>query len=134
MPKKTNREIKFRCWNYKSKQMWENVGFHPHQAERHDDGSMTVSQFLDCPIMQFTGLKDKNGKEIYEGDILRVFDWGFNTKDKILGIAKVEWDEDVNGWDMEPNFTDGDRYDLFRGNYEIIGNIHETPQLLGDKQ
>lgn len=72
--------------------------------------------------MQFTGLTDKNGKEIYEGDILRI------SKDL---IEEVEWiDENnwlgakcpVNGWVNHGS--------IYGEDPEIIGNIYENPNLL----
>lgn len=64
-------------------------------------------------LMQFTGLKDKNGVEIYEGDIIKN---GF-------GVEEVKY---LDG--MYPCFFD---YDIFIGeNCEVIGNIYENPELL----
>jgi uncharacterized phage protein (TIGR01671 family) len=67
---------------------------------------------------QYTGLYDKNGKEIYEGDIL---------KDKRTGdIGPVEWDDYEAGfmW-MHPKM-----YHASMGNLEVIGNIHESKELV----
>ena len=70
----------------------------------------------DIILMQFTGLKDKNGKEIYEGDATN------------LGL--VEWDQrslqyKIDGLDIES--YDTDKYPL-----EVIGNVHENPELLNE--
>ncbi|RNC62796.1 MAG: hypothetical protein AWM53_02015 [Candidatus Dichloromethanomonas elyunquensis] len=76
----------------------------------------------DVEIMQYTGLKDKNGKEIYEGDIFR---------DSLGYMAVVEWDND-NGRFL--GFTFGnERKIIYVGKepkVEVIGNIHENPALL----
>ena len=66
--------------------------------------------------LQFTGLNDKNGKEIFDGDIIRGFDW-HNCKPSV-----VSWD------------VIGFRIPLMANAYEIIGNIYENPELIkGDK-
>lgn len=75
------------------------------------------------PLMQFTGLKDKNGKEIYEGDI-------------VGGGHVVEWLSD--GWKVKVNTPKGVRWysifnrqdDLSYVNRVVIGNIYENPELL----
>ncbi|MFS9217527.1 YopX family protein [Streptococcus mitis] len=78
-------------------------------------------------LMQSTGFKDKNGKEIFEGDIL-------GTKDGLLnGI--IEYREDlgmfVNSLIRYNNF---ERLCNAAGNREIIGNVYENPELLEDKE
>lgn len=68
------------------------------------------------------------GREIFEGDILKVFNWGHKTKNELLGIVSVIWDE--KGWGYSNHAgCECDRYDMFR-NVEKIGSIHENPELL----
>ena len=74
-------------------------------------------------ICQYTGLKDKNGVEIYEGDIL---------KDQYEQFYKVLWDDFKISFQMEQFYTKS-RYSIFPTdllNMEIIGNIYENPELL----
>ena len=74
-------------------------------------------------LMQFTGLKDKNGKEIYESDYLE--DQGGN-------IGEVIWNQDDCSFAV--NWRDADilesLYESDSKYFEVIGNIHENPQLL----
>lgn len=72
------------------------------------------------PIMQFTGLKDKNEKEIYEGDIIMS---AINYKS--FGNEVVEWD-DSGGYTF---FSDGE-YGINPKICKIVGNIYENPELL----
>lgn len=134
-----NREIKFRAWCESNKEMYypdniyefhidnNSVGFYPnYDKEEHFSFNTIPSEHeKQIIVMQYTGLKDKNGKEIYEGDILNfgnnnyvqvIFDNGsFNVFDEPLG-----WDFDS---DIIPIKTDF-RY------CEVIGNICENPELL----
>ena len=137
------RPIKFRAWDDKEKK-WL-LGYElPNLGGFNIDGetvllgewSRVLDMFLfheegrshdDLKIMQFTGLLDKNGKEIYEGDIVKN---DFNSV-TLPSPMKV-----VSLWDL---FT---RFGIYRemyGNFpkaerlEIIGNIYETPELLNSK-
>ena len=74
-------------------------------------------------VGQYTGLKDRNGKMVYEGDILRGIDYE-NLDDPDIEIKPVRWDRSMFNWGYEP-INDFDRDRL-----EIIGNIFETPELL----
>lgn len=65
-------------------------------------------------VGQFTGLKDLKGNDIFEGDIL---------KGGIYLEYPVEWDLEDNGWNIKNEYN-------IRKNFEIIGNIHENPELI----
>ena len=88
--------------------------------------------FGNYPIMQYTGLKDKNGKEIYEGDIVE-FKTNYTNKKGGWLNGVVIWDSERYGWALNAENTIYDIYDETEGFEYIvkhIGNIYENPELL----
>lgn len=115
-----NREIKFRIWNdYDKKMIYWNELLKSNLAN-----IFTIPSYNKW-LMQYTGLHDKNEKEIYEGDIV-----GDN---KIKWIVK--WNKNRMGFSLYP--TTEQLYDEMPINVEnklgfkILGNIYDNPELLG---
>jgi uncharacterized phage protein (TIGR01671 family) len=151
------REIKFRAWDKTRQIMFVPIGYsyidgyltciseakrtmqndvtehldetwyEDYREPRYSDGKSEII------LMQYTGLKDKNGKEIYEGDIVQSIDWGqpkraramvifegyeWKTVPKNRGSHKTAYDLWSQVWGKEGEFV------------EVIGNIHENPELL----
>jgi uncharacterized phage protein (TIGR01671 family) len=126
------REIKFRAWDMIVKTMYpildleeiyNGAKFIKNPYKLYDD------MFNDIVIMQYTGLKDKNGQEIYEGDI---------TIDKFNDMGIIKWEESWACFYCEPlknkneiqtlatiNIQHEEYY-----NWEVIGNIYENSELL----
>jgi hypothetical protein len=110
------REIKFRAWNPQQKRMV----FGARGDEVNASWVLAMCSANDMEPMQYTGLKDKNGKEIYEGDILQ--------NPKVKDIGPVEWDD----FDIGPAFhwCHPKMYSCPMDECEVIGNIYENPELL----
>ena len=118
------REIKFRAWD-KDLKRWTNYSI--------DDGLlMFYDEHADCwkidregerfILCQFTGLKNINGKEIYEGDIVRAV--GFL---KWIGVAKYSNKNQAFVFEGVENIVFMSQFDQ---SFKILGNIYENPELL----
>lgn len=115
MSNRKNREIKFRAWNGKQMLDWEWIKTMRYISH------IIIDNSRDYQLMQYTELKDKNGKEIYDSDIL-------TTNSNVSGIVKFN----RSSWEFQYGSSNSE-YLSFRhyksNDFEIIGNIYENPNL-----
>lgn len=129
------RDIKFRAWSKSDNKYYYRVlvGNTDNTDDQYVcssvyDGDKWVHFDEYCGVIeQYTGLKDKNGTEIYEGDVVKVEGDG--------EIYRVKWIR--SGFGLEPRYN-SPRYPVLgnvelRKKIEVIGNIHENPELLEEK-
>jgi len=129
------REIKFRCYNKKTKDwIWDKTPFYLIGETTMFDllGQFSIQDYNDLELVQYTGLKDSKGVEIYEGDILAT-----DTEIKHNFPTRfIKWDDDRVGFCFYGSLnstTEMSGHALCKGNmniFDIIGNIYENPNLL----
>lgn len=113
------QEIKFRLWCKHCKKMRLDVVILSQHGVTVKEGAPHFVEW-----MQFTGLKDKNGKEIFEGDVLRAY------RRRTEMIFEVFWDVAWCGFKIKYPTMDWNAALGFDAPYEVIGNIYENPDLL----
>ena len=129
-----SREIKFRAWDKEYEEYMNGydvlLKYNGSVISRYALVTFDTDMPVNVIIEQYTGLEDKNGKEIYEGDI--VLDY-YDGDDAFV----VEWDKDTASFRLTG--TDNIASVSFDNFYsdkdlEVIGNIHENPELLGGEE
>ena len=147
-------EHKFRAWDKKQKK-WLGVNLHMVPV----DGSLwwqfgyrcdplSAEERDNIKLVEYMGLKDKNGKEIYEGDIVRDCYYSDDEEDWHYlgpsGKGVVVWDDDHAGFQIKTNRWDKEKiskalpehtfHQIVSEWVEIIGNIYENPELMEESK
>ena len=130
------REYKFRAWDKKKRKM---IYLSPNDTILFQNGKCTVwkenqydeteecfccETFSNVIPMLYSGCKDKNGEEIYEGDLVMVADYA-----SWEGLYKVAWDEESLMYVLVDAYGDKEKMCEFE-HYLVFGNIYENPELL----
>jgi len=129
------REIKFRAWNKMECKMY----YKPYARDEWTTEYQPLNGVLQSikkdseywePLMQYIGLKDKNGKDIYEGDILEF--WPLEKYNKFNLIGKVEFYKYETRFRIVEKIGLGESFWGFSQceKFYIVGNIYENPELL----
>ena len=132
---------KFRVWDKPTKKM-----IYPEEiwlkgdtwnvVERINGMGFSISDNLNGYLMQSTGLHDKNGREIYEGDCLKINlpMGGFWGNVKVQKTGQVIYEPDYAGYIVQWEYTKNQHHERLGCDLafdsEIIGNIYETPELV----
>lgn len=132
------RAIKFRAWDERRNRMIEVTSINFRNGTIEEDTRYAVNRelyFDQIKLMQSTGLKDKKGVEIYEGDIVK---WSRLCMDFNLENYEERSDNFVVEWDVyNTGFVLGDGevflYKDISADLEVIGNIFEDIELLGEQ-
>lgn len=119
--------LKFRCWDDIHREMID--------LQEQDVNPYNISDIPQNNLMQCTGLKDKNGKLVYEGDIVRIF----NTKTDFEEIRPVIFKDCAFQFNLPNSIVIDKPLYCWAINYlnhykhieiEVIGNVHKNPELL----
>lgn len=122
--------FKFRAWHKPTRRLFEVWSFTPSCVYENTVNGIYTSptnpaKLEDCILMQCTGLKDKNGKLIYEGDLVKC------KLSRNPGVIK--WDQENGAFRLlippKPLFNSS-LEDVVEFDFKVIGNIHENPELL----
>lgn len=124
---------KFRAWDKYFKEMVQvNALVLDEQVIKatYKNGNIAKEEVKEYELMQSTGLKDKNGKEIFEGDIVRMRNPRDRRQIGMFQVVRVANSPMLGLLDKKLTTEIFNLYEHMRNYYEIIGNIHENPELL----
>jgi uncharacterized phage protein (TIGR01671 family) len=141
------REIRFRAWDIKEKKMWEVASLwgsgSKWELEPQRYGAKITSRLGDyeirsCELMQYTGLKDKNGKEIYEGDIV-IYKYveHHGCEEQEITTTRKGVIKFLLGQFMPiptSEVCEDGYYSWMMYDFEVIGNIYDNPELLKEEK
>ena len=125
------REIKFKAWDTENRcfQEIDNIVIARNEMPTSiNSGKYQIQSNGQIVLLQYTGLKDKNGVEIYEGDIVKYKTFYYGKEKE--RIVEVKWEKEATDLFGEPDFIG------FLARWEggeVIGNIYENPELLNKK-
>lgn len=139
------REIKFRAWDPAGKKLYQHASISSDGKvdfcwngtnqrlglESYPGRTSDGVRYDEMIALQFTGLLDRNGKEIYEGDVVRGFDENeFGSVKDTPVHAKVIWWENSAGFQLEAIGPSEILHSDMAVNVEVIGDIYSNPELL----
>jgi uncharacterized phage protein (TIGR01671 family) len=133
------REIKFRAWDFEAKEMiYPSLPFNEKyvlqlNCEYMGEFNGKTYDTIKMPLMQFTGLKDRNGIEIYEDDFVRI-ELKSHSQDEPLithEVYRIVWQQDRMRFGLRDDKDLEDSWAFTPDeDFEVVGNIHENPDLL----
>jgi len=108
------REIKFRAWD-------KAYGGYVQSGIQFNNTTMRLEAVGGLILEQYTGMNDRNGEDIYEGDVVR------RANDTWQIIWQIIWEKDCWG-----AYRKGENLMDWWDEFEVVGNIHANPELIGE--